>query len=249
MGIAAVGAVGVFYAAFRYVDDVRTQLGPTVEVLQLVQDVDAYTRIPNNAVRPAEIPARYAPANRVARGDLGGLVAVGDLPAGAVLQAGMLTPPPEIEAGQREIAIVVNDETAVAGKIRPGSTVDVFATFDAVDDVPPTSRVVLENIRVVAVGNPVTTPNPDQAFDEDTGVPVTFALEPRQGQILTYVESFATSVRLALRTPGAADTLEPGSEVYSPDDLTPGNATAPSDDQFGTTEAATEGTTRVGGEE
>lgn len=215
--LAALGAAAVFVGAYRYIADIRAEVGPTVTVAQLTVDVPAYTPILPDMVTAAEIPERWVPAGAVTQ--LDGLVASADLPAGAILQTGMVSTGPVIAPGEREIAIMVDDESAVAGKIRPNDRVDVYATFPASESTPASSRIVLQDIRVVAVGNPVTTPDPNAAFTDRASVPVTFALDPRDAQILTYVESFAVNVRLALRAPGAddGDRLSDGETVYAPD--------------------------------
>ena len=41
----------------------------------------------------------------------------------------MLVTPPEINEGEREVAILVDASTGVAGKIEPGRQVDVIASY------------------------------------------------------------------------------------------------------------------------
>ena len=43
----------------------------------------------------------------------------------------MLAAPPEINDGEREVAILVDASTGVAGKIEPGADVDVIASYAA----------------------------------------------------------------------------------------------------------------------
>ena len=43
----------------------------------------------------------------------------------------MLATPPEINQGEREVAILVDASTGVAGKIEPGRQVDVIASYGA----------------------------------------------------------------------------------------------------------------------
>ncbi len=43
----------------------------------------------------------------------------------------MLVTPPEISEGEREVAILVDAATGVAGKIAPGRNVDVIASYGA----------------------------------------------------------------------------------------------------------------------
>ena len=45
----------------------------------------------------------------------------------------MLIAPPQLAPGQRELAILVDAETGVAGKIGPDSIVDVIATYPGGD--------------------------------------------------------------------------------------------------------------------
>ena len=47
----------------------------------------------------------------------------------SILQEGMLATPPEINQGEREVAILVDASTGVAGKIEPGRQVDVIAAY------------------------------------------------------------------------------------------------------------------------
>src|SRR5690606_41410198 len=53
---------------------------------------------------------------------------------GSLLQNSMVIPAPELEAGEREIAIMVNAETGVAGKVSRQSRVDIYATFPSDGD-------------------------------------------------------------------------------------------------------------------
>ena len=52
----------------------------------------------------------------------------------------MLAAPPEINEGEREVAILVDASTGVAGKIEPGSDVDVIASYAAESGDPENGR-------------------------------------------------------------------------------------------------------------
>jgi pilus assembly protein CpaB len=54
----------------------------------------------------------------------------------------------------------------------------------------------------------------EQAADPEQVVPVTFALDARQALTVTYAESFAQEVRLALLRPGEEAALSPRDRVY-----------------------------------
>lgn len=218
IGLGVVGAVAVLVVVFRFVADVRSQLGPTVEVLQLREDVPAFTSLGPDQVGTMEVPRRWAAPNSLRDvSQLAGFVAATDLPAGSVLSTGMLVEDPAIEEGQREIAILVSAGTAVAGKIKPGDLVDVYATFPGTQDVAPSARILLQRVRIVEVGNPVTTRDPGGAFaEQQQAVPITFALSVEESRELTFAEAFASSVRLGLRSPTDDEILPDSETVYQP---------------------------------
>ena len=74
----------------------------------------------------------------------------------------MLVTPPEISQGEREVAILVDAATGVAGKIAPGRQVDVIASYGAVaadpengiKAEPARSIVIVPGAKVIAVGTP-----------------------------------------------------------------------------------------------
>jgi pilus assembly protein CpaB len=210
----------VFVLVAGYVADVRAEVDPKVEVLTLAKPAEKDKSILDDMVRTTELPERWAPKTALRdRARLIGQVALADIPAGSVLQERMLGSPPELATGEREIAILVDAETGVAGKISPGSIVDIVATFGGNDQegVPPESNVVVPGARIIDVGQPELKGGnavQEQAVDPDTVVPVTFALKPREALTVTYAESFAAEVRLALLRPGEESALKKKERVY-----------------------------------
>jgi pilus assembly protein CpaB len=131
----------------------------------------------------------------------------------------MIGSPPELATGEREIAILVDAETGVAGKISPGSIVDIVATFagDEQQGIKAESNVVVPGARIIDVGQPELKGGngvQDQAADPAQVVPVTFALKPKEALTVTYAESFAAEVRLALLRPGEESDLGAKQRVY-----------------------------------
>ena len=59
------------------------------------------------------------------------------------------------------------------------------------------------------------------AFAEGEVVPVTFALSVDDSLRLTYIESFARNVRLALRAPDDQALTSPAERVYQPQQPVP----------------------------
>lgn len=202
--VAVVGAIGVIGAVASYVSNVQSQLGPMATVLRLTGDVQKLEPVADQ-VEQVEIPERWAPEAALTSVDeVIDLVAASDLPAGTLLQQGAVTPPPEIGPSQREFAVLVSPETGVGGKIQAGDTVDVYATYPAVEGRPARAELVLQKVQIVDIAPAVEKSDPESGFGGDTAVPVTFALSADQALVLAYAESFATEVRLGLRT--AADT-------------------------------------------
>jgi pilus assembly protein CpaB len=166
-----------------------------------------------------QIPERWMPANALGTPEgADGMVTTTPLPAGTVLQEGMLVPPPQLERGQRELAILVDAETGVAGKIRPGSVVDIVATFEGDQTNAPQANVVVERALILNVGTPTVTSQQTTtgAFAEGEVVPVTFALSVDDSLRLAYIESFARHVRLALRAPDDRAQVDPTRRIYQP---------------------------------
>jgi pilus assembly protein CpaB len=166
-------------------------------------------------LEPVEIPQRWVSDEAVRElGDLVGMVTAAPLSKGTLLQTSSLIPQPTLEAGQREIAILVDAETGVAGKVEPGDRVDVWATFDeSVTGTGPRTKLIAQNLLVINVGVAVERERVNRSGGTTDGeaVPITFAAERGQIQALSFAESFAIETRLALRPPGDS-TLVPGDE-------------------------------------
>jgi pilus assembly protein CpaB len=147
-------------------------------------------------------------------GDLAGLVTSARLTKGTLLQSSNLIPQPTLQAGQREIAILVDAETGVAGKVQPGDYVDVWATFDeGVTGTGARTKLIAQNLLVINVGLKVERERANRSggTTEGEAVPITFATERSQIQALSFAESFAIETRLALRPPGDT-TVVPGDQ-------------------------------------
>src|SRR4051812_27944073 len=132
LALAGAGLVGVFALVANYVSDVETQVGDKIQVVELTKAVPAKQAISDDMVTGKTVPRRWAPGAALRdETQLVGFVAAADLQAHSVLQEGMLTTPPEINQGEREVAILVDAATGVAGKIEPGRQVDVIASYGA----------------------------------------------------------------------------------------------------------------------
>ena len=215
--LAAMGAVVVLASVSSYVADVNARVGPTTGVLRLRQDAGAFRPVTPGMVEVVEVPERWVPpAAMRAEQEMLGLVAGTNLPRGAILQQGMLVPAPRLAPGQREIAILVDAETGVAGKIGPDSIVDIYATFEGDAKGGSRSQVIVARARIIDVGVPEAVSGEDGrgGFGEGKVVPVTFALSVQDALVLTYAESFATKVRLALVGGGDGSVPPPDQRTF-----------------------------------
>ncbi len=224
MLLAAVGAVAVFAAVFSYVDQISKQVGPMATVYQFTADVAPYGAVDAQVLRPVEIPRKWLPAAALTSFDDGqGLVTKEAVVKGSVLQEGMLQAPPELKPGERELAILIDAETGVAGKVNAGDLVDIYATFGERDSGNE-SRILVQNARVLDIGE-LRAGQPDSnsaaSFEPQQVVPVTFALTVRDSLSLAYAESFATKVRLARVAPGTRSDVPARDSVLRSEQVLP----------------------------
>lgn len=215
IGAAAIGALAVFFTVLSYVGGVSDQVGNTRTALELARPVSAFEPVTEDMVREVQVPARWLPDAALGSvAEVANLVAAADLPEGALLQRGMVRDRPGIQTGNREIAILVDARTGVAGKVRPGDRVDLIATMQA-EETAPRAEVIVSDALLIDVGTPGDARDNDQDsadFGEPQQlVPVTFALSVQDALKVSYAESFATELRLALRG-GGDDSVVPESE-------------------------------------
>lgn len=212
MIVAAIGALAVAFTVISYVGTLRAEIGSYRTVLRLTQDVPAYAPVTEDLVEETQVPAKFFEENFV--GDLAtdlelepGTVPVAAAPLneGSLLQSTMLTTAPDLDSGEREIAIMVDTETGVAGKVGPGSMVDVYATFDELDSEPQCAVRVLTAVEIIEVGIPTTSSSEGDGEEgggpaafAGSSVPITFGLNTDETLKLTQVEAFASTIRLGM---------------------------------------------------
>jgi pilus assembly protein CpaB len=201
--VAGLGAIVVFVAVASYVSSVTSGQPAMATVFRLAADVPAYEEVPVGALEEVELPENVRPPSAVDSSEqLVGRVAATGLAQGSLLQNDMLIEGTSLQGGQREIAILVDAETGVAGRITPQSVVDIYATFE--DQDSRCAGLLVPSARIVNVGVSKTQANPEQGGDlvQQEVLPVTFALGPSEARKLVYAESFAQEVRLALAPQG-----------------------------------------------
>ncbi|MFE5137531.1 Flp pilus assembly protein CpaB [Streptomyces fagopyri] len=216
-------ALGAFAGVLSVIRDVNSKVGPEVSAYRLKDDIAPYKELSADQFQKISMPERWLSSTAVT--DLSrirGKIAVTQLEKGSLLQSDMIVDRPALEAGQQEIAIMIDAATGVAGKIDPGARVNIYATFKAENDKQrDQSKVIVANARVIDVGK-LTALDPGQSSAERSrtatqAVPITFALDTADAQRVAYAESFATHVRLALVAGGSDTTVAPGERTYTLD--------------------------------
>lgn len=219
--VTVLGAALVFVGVAAYVSSVSSQVGPMTQVLRLTTDVTELHTITEQEVEVVEVPERWAPANAVTSyGQIEGLVSAGNYARGTVLQTGMTQEPPGLTQGYREVAIMVDAETGVAGRIRPGDHVDIIATISvksADGTETQSAQVIVQNALITEVGIATTVEKEDESggLAESEKIPVTFALSTQDALRVAYAEGFAQTLRLALRGAGDESLLTDDQSSYS----------------------------------
>jgi pilus assembly protein CpaB len=219
LAFAVIGAIAVFFSVVGYVNDVESQVGNRVTAYVVNDNVEAYHPLQPKDLQQVEIPERWLPDGAVrSPEDLLGEVTSARLTKGTLLQESNMVAAPSLEPGQREIAILVDAETGVAGKVSPGDYVDVWATFDEnVTGAGPRTKLIAQRLLVIDVGLKVSREKSrsNGSVSEQQAVPVTFATERSQIQALSFAESFAVETRLALRPPGDGSEIPGQQRTYA----------------------------------
>jgi pilus assembly protein CpaB len=108
-----------------------------------------------------------------------------------------------IPVGMRAVAVGVDDIIAVAGFVVPGTSVDVLVTGSGPSG--PVTRIFLEHIRVLAVGQQV---QPDSTGKPQTAPVVTLLVSPEDAERLALAAS-GGKIHLALRNSSDTANVNP----------------------------------------
>jgi pilus assembly protein CpaB len=201
MLLAALGAVAVFISVVGYVGSVRAEVGVKTDVLRLTRAIPAFSQVTPGDLERIQVPRKWSPTTMVTDlSQLDGKVAAADLAAGSYLQVGMLVPGPTLKPGEREIAIMIDAETGVAGKVHKGMVVDIYATYQRQQGNQQTSCAarIVKAARVIQIGQLTSVRSERNTSVTESAVPMTFALSAPDSLKLTREESFASKIRLAL---------------------------------------------------
>ncbi|MCY0925905.1 RcpC/CpaB family pilus assembly protein [Streptomyces sp. H27-H1] len=210
-------ALAAFGGVLVVIGDVNSKVGAEVVAYRVKGDIAPYTPLAAAQFEQVTVPQRWLSGTAVT--DLGVLkdkLALTTLKKGSLLQIDMFVDKPKLQAGEQEIAIMIDASTGVAGKVTPGAKVNILGTFKGKKQTDPdVSVVMVANARVINVGK--LTPL-DKDSDKDgpaEAVPITFALTTKDTQRVAYAESFAVHVRLALVAPGTNSSPNPNDHFYT----------------------------------
>jgi pilus assembly protein CpaB len=116
--------------------------------------------------------------------------------------------------GERAISILVDEQSGVAGLLRPGDHIDLLGTFLKPDkEQKMTTITLIQNLPVLAVGSMVGVPG-SEAGDRSARSyrSVTLSVTLEESELITFAQQ-RTKLALVLRNADDADTLEELPEV------------------------------------
>jgi pilus assembly protein CpaB len=195
--VAVAAALAAAVLLTKYMDArVAAARVPTTKIVVADVDIPVATPIKTEWLKAIDWPATARPegavsdpaaiVNQVAIVPItrGEPVLPAKLAVGGAARSGLATLVPE---GMRAVAVKVDDVVGVAGFIHPGDNVDVLVTMQPRNDAPFVSKIVLQNIKVIAVGKNLE----HRGKDAREAIPVTVA---------TLMVTSEESERLALST-------------------------------------------------
>lgn len=196
--ISAVVAIATFLVVMNYVASVNRQVGVRVTVYQAAEPIEAYTALTPQNLRAVEVPRMWVSDSAILNLDeLVGRRIGFRLNENTTVSSDMLIPSSSLNQNEREIAINVDAVTGVAGRVRPGDRVDVYAVFGDVPGLPKSVRALVRDVRIVSIaGEQRVVQASDQGLSENSVIPVTLALIPTDAMAVTYAANFAQEVRL-----------------------------------------------------
>jgi pilus assembly protein CpaB len=104
--------------------------------------------------------------------------------------------------GMRAATVRINDVSGVAGFVKPNDTVDVLITRQAVGDDQQVTDVLLQNVRVIAIGQDASGANDKPAVDRSA----TLEVSPVDAQKLALGQQLG-QLSLVLRKPGEEQNI------------------------------------------
>ena len=214
----AVALSGLFaFMLYRYLN--TPVASETVIVAKT--DIAPKTTITDDMIKEVSVPKDYIQPNALKEKKK----VVGSITREAVISGEQITARRLVVAGKtagftgiipkdkRAMTVAVTEETGVAGFPKPGDYVDVIVTFDQQEIGEPVSKIILQNLQVLATnheteGGETTVPTTAKASNAPTSKTntVTLAVNPQEATQLALSDEKG-KVRLALRPFLAFDSV------------------------------------------
>lgn len=212
-GVAALAGLGAALLIARYLDrQTVTVSAPVTKIVVAAVDLPMATRLKADQLKLVDWPLSALPVGAFRDPkDIIDRVLISHLGAGEPLRPGQLAAKDAgnglaalIPAQMRAMAVRVDDVVGVAGFIHPDDRVDVIVILRPPKpaDAEPTSKVILQNVKVLAVGKEIEVA--DQARRQANPVTVaTLLVNPPQAEKLALA---ANEGRLILTLRSWTDT-------------------------------------------
>lgn len=237
-GIAAVLAAGYLRSART---DIAAQNQP-VEVLVAQQDLpkglSAETLMKQGMVKSEQVPAQFVAADAVSsQRAVSEQVLATPVSAGEQLTRSRFAYPAEaglaysVPEGYVAVSIAVDEVKGVAGLLKPGDNVAVFASFEPSGKDTAFTKTTIGSARVLAIGGKTTTESGSGEQEQGGSVlagnrqdkgsaregaeyeTVTLAVKLPEAEHITFANEFG-SIQLALLPQNAPDTPAPSAITF-----------------------------------
>jgi pilus assembly protein CpaB len=167
LGFAVVAALGTAVVLTRYLEARTAAVRvPTTKVVVAAVDLPAAAALRAESLMVVDWPTASLPERASSDpSKLVGRVPIGDIAKGEAVLDGKLASSEAgsglaalLPTGMRAVAVRVDDVVGVAGFVHPGDHVDVIVTMKPVEggNAPTMSKIILQDIRVLAVGKDVS---------------------------------------------------------------------------------------------
>jgi pilus assembly protein CpaB len=211
-GALAIAAVATFSAYRLLAANSANSKIPVVPVVIAAQDIPEGRAIDRVLVTTAMWPKTTVPlgAYSVLDSVVGRVVSV-NVFTGEAIVPGRLAPSGtgpglelKIPAGQRAMAVRINDVAGIAGMIQPNSRVDILVNIGDPTTNKQVAKLFMENMRVLAIGTEIQRDASGKPISAPT---VTLAVTPEQAERLA-VAMNQGSIALVLRGYGDPDSVK-----------------------------------------